>query len=446
METTQETTGAAAENVATAHINPLERRLDLFIPVAEIDQEVDRELKRIAKTAKLPGFRPGKAPLKLIAQMYGGQARVDAISAAIEKAFRAEVRQQNLRVAGAPRVEAKDSASEGQLAFTATFEVYPEIAIADLSAHSLEKPVHVLSEEDVDKTIEVLRKQRMRYHPVDRPARKEDRLTIDFVGRQDGKELPRGKAEDFRVIVGTGQMIADFEAALEGMVKGQEKTFDATFPADYHATELAGKTINFTVTVKEVAEPRLPEVDAEFARALGIADGDLEKLRAEVRSNLEREVKKRLFARVKSQAMDLLLATHPITAPAALVEAEAAQMAENALNDLKDRNPQLAKLPVAPDWFKDQAERRVKLGLIIAELARVKGLAPNAQEVRAVIDEFAAAYEEPKEVVRWYYADPKRLAQAEALAMENKVVDWVLQNVQVSEKPIGFEELMGGAE
>lgn len=444
MDTTQDNAPVTATAEANVAANPLERSLDLRIPLAEIEQEVERELKRIAKTAKMPGFRPGKVPMKLVAQMYGGQARMDAMAAAIEKAFHEEVRQQNLRVAGAPRVEAKESTTEGEMAFTATFEVYPEISIADLAGHTLEKTVLAVTEAEVEKTIEVLRKQRMRYVPVERAAVKGDRVVIDFVGRKGGEEFSGGRAEDYRVVIGSEHMLPDFEAALEGMQAGEEKTFDLTFPADYH-TDLAGQTVSFTVQVKTVEEPRLPEVDADFARDLGIADGDLERMRTEIRANLEREVKKRLFARLKAQVMDLLLAAHPITAPQALVEAEAKEMAENALADLRARNPQLAKLPVEPSWFKEEAERRVKLGLIIAELVQAKNLKAKPEDVRAVVDEYAAAFEEPKEVVRWYYSDPRRLAQAEALALENNVVGWVLENVQVVEKPIGFEELMGSA-
>ncbi|MCX7896626.1 MAG: trigger factor [Rhodocyclaceae bacterium] len=445
METTQDAASSSTTTTepASAPANPLLRSLDLTVSLADVEQEVERELKRIAKTAKMPGFRPGKAPLKLIAQHYGSQARVDAIGAALEKAFAALVRQQNLRVAGAPKVEAKPSTAEDRLAFTATFEVYPEITLADLAGRTLEKPVLTITDAEIDRTLEILRKQRQRYVAVERAAQRGDRVIIDFVGRKNGEDFPGNKAENYAVVLGAGRMLADFEAALEGMQAGEEKTFDVAFPADYHAPELAGQTVTFTVKVTKVEEPRLPEVDANFARELGIADGDLARMRAEVKNSLEREVNKRLSARLKAQVMDLLLEAHPIVAPTALVEAEAREMAEGARAELKNRHSQLAQLPVEPSWFRDQAERRVKLGLIIAECVRANNLAATPAQVRAVVDEYAAAFEDAQEVVRWYYADPRRLAQAEALALENNVVDWVMKQVTVVEKPIAFEELMG---
>lgn len=439
METTQET---PAQNAAPA-ANPLERRLDMSVPIGDVEREVEQQLKRIAKTAKMAGFRPGKVPLKLVEKMYGGEARSEALGAAIDKAFNELVKGQNLRIAGQPRVEPKPSNEAGKLEFTAIFEVYPEFQIADVSGKTIEKPVLAVTEAEVDKTIEALRKQRTTYVPVDRPSVKGDRLTVDFIGRKNGEEFPGGKATDYPVFVGGGMMLPDFEAALEGVKAGEEKTFDVKFPDDYHAKDLAGQQVQFTVMVKKVEAPRLPEVDADFARALGIEDGDIAKLREEVKANLEREVAKRLRGRVKEQAMNVLLESHPIDVPQALVQVEAQQMAERALEDLKQRNPQMKDMPIEPSWFADQAARRVKLGLIIAELVGSQDLHAKPEQVRAVIDEFAATFEDSQEVVRWYYSKPERLAQAEALAIENNVVDWVLAHAQVVEKPVAFDELMG---
>ncbi|MFN6961787.1 MAG: trigger factor [Rhodocyclaceae bacterium] len=439
METTQDTPAQTAAPAA----NPLERRLDMSVPLGDIEREVEQQLKRIAKTARMAGFRPGKVPLKLVEKMYGGEARSEAIGAAIDNAFNELVRSQNLRIAGQPRIEPKPGNATDKLEFTAIFEVYPEFQIADVSTRAIEKPVLTITEAEVDKTIEVLRKQRTTYAPVDRPSAKGDRLIVDFTGRKDGEEFPGGKATDYPVFVGGGMMLPDFEAALEGMKAGEDKTFDVKFPDDYHAKDLAGQQVQFTVVVKKVEEPRLPEVDADFARALGIADGDIAKLREEVKANLEREVAKRLRGRIKEQAMNVLLETNPIDVPQALVQAEAQQMAERALEDLKQRNPQMKDMPVKASWFIDQATRRVKLGLIIAELVKSRDLHVKPEQVRAVVDEFAAAFEDPQDVVRWYYSKPDRLAQAEALAMENNVVDWVLDHAQVVDKPVAFDELMG---
>lgn len=440
METTQDTHTAAADQPVA---NPLERRLDMAVTMTEIEREVEQQLKRIAKTAKMAGFRPGKVPMKMVAQMYGGQARSEAIGAAIEKAFGEAVRSQKLRVAGQPRIEPKKAANESQMEFTAVFEVFPEFAISEISGKSLEKPVLNVGDAEVDKTIEVLRKQRTVYVDAGRAAEQGDRLLIDFTGRKNGEEFDGGKATDYPVFVGGGMMLPDFEAALSGVSEGEEKSFDVKFPEDYHAKDLAGNTVQFTIKVKKVEKPQLPEVDADFARQLGIADGDTTKMRAEVRSNLEREVAKRLRARIKEQAMNILVEANPIAVPQAMVQAEAQQMAENALRDLQQRNPQMKNMPVEASWFADQAARRVKLGLIVAELVKAKDLHVKPEQVRAVVDDFAATFEDPKEVVRWYYSQPERLAEAEALAMENNVVDWVLANAQVTEKAVGFDELMG---
>lgn len=442
METTQDTNVATADQPAA---NPLERRIDMAVTLAEIEQEVGQQLKRIAKTAKMAGFRPGKVPMKMVEQMYGGQARSDAVGAAIDKAFGALVRAQNLRIAGQPRVEPKKAADDSKMEFTAIFEVYPEFQIADVAGKAIEKPVLTVGDAEVDKTIDVLRKQRTTYNDAGRAAVKGDRLIIDFIGRKDGEEFDGGKATDYPVFVGGGMMLPDFEAALEGVTAGEEKTFDVKFPDDYHAKELAGNLVQFTVTVKKVEQPQLPEVDADFARALGVKDGDTAKMRAEVQSNLEREVAKRLRARIKDQAMNALLESNPIAVPQAMVQAEAQQMAERALDDLKQRNPQMKDMPVEASWFTDQAAKRVKLGLIVAELVKAKDLLVKPEQVRAVVDDFAATFEDPKEVVRWYYSQPQRLAEAEALAMENNVVDWVLANAQVTDKAVGFDELMGNA-
>jgi trigger factor len=291
----------------------------------------------------------------------------------------------------------------------------------------------------------VLRKQRTTFVPAQRASEIGDRMVLDFTGRKNGEEFPGGKAVDYQVSVGAGMMLPDFETALVGMAEGATKTFDVNFPADYHAADLAGQTVQFDVVVKKVEAPKLPELDAEFAKSLGVKDGDLVKMRAEVRANLEREVKKRLHAKVKNQVMDALLAATPIEVPAALVDAESRQMAEGALKDLQQRGMAGSNVPVEPSWFSDAATRRVKLGLILAELVKQKDLHAKPEQVRKVVDEFAETFEDPKEVVRWYYSQPQHLAEAEALVMENNVVDWVLAQAKVTEKAVAFDELMGNA-
>lgn len=428
-----------------AQPSPLERRIDMVLTQSEIENEVGQRLRQISKSVKMAGFRPGKAPMNLVAQQYGPQARSEAIGAAVEKAFNDQVRQQNFRVAGYPRIEPRNGGVEGQMEFTAVFEVYPDITLGDVSACQIERATLTVTDAEVDKTIEVLRKQRTTYVAAGRAAQTGDRLTIDFTGRKNGEEFAGGKAADFVVELGSGRMLPDFEKGLEGMADGQTKTFDVAFPADYQAKELAGQTVQFEVTCKKVDGPRLPELDADFARALGIKDGDLTKMRDEVKANLEREVTKRLQARVKNQVMDGLLSVNPFEVPKALVDMEAERMAENARKDLQARGMDAKAMPVDASWFTDQAVRRVKLGLLLAELVHAKDLQAKPEQVRAIVDDYAQSFEDPKEVVRWYYSQPERLGEAEALAMENNVVAWMLANAKVNDKPVTFDELMGNA-
>lgn len=438
-------TDKATTDVAIDTSSALERRIDMTVAMAEIDKDVEQRLKRMARTVKAAGFRPGKVPMKMVAQQYGSQARSEAIGEAVERAYGEKVREQNLRVAGYPRIEPKADAAPGFLGFTAVFEIYPDVTPADISGQAIEKPTLTVTEAEVDKTLDVLRKQRTTYAETDRGAQNEDRLVIDFIGRKNGEEFPGGKASDFAVMVGGGQMLPDFEAQLLGVKAGETKTFDVTFPADYQAAELAGATVQFEMTVKKVEAPQLPAIDAEFAKQLGVADGDTAKMRVEVRSNLEREVKKRLLAKVKEQVMDALLKVNPLDVPKALVEMESQQMAEAAKRDMESRGMGMKNIPVEPSWFTEQATRRVKLGLLLAELVKAKDLHVKPEQVRSIVDEFAETFEDPKEVVRWYYSQPQRLAEAEALALENNVVDWVLANAKVSETPIAFDALMGNA-
>ncbi|MFV0663225.1 trigger factor [Denitromonas sp.] len=433
MQTNQETT------------NALERRIDITVAKEALEKEVQARLKHLGRTVKMPGFRPGKVPLKMIEQNYGGQARSEAIGAALEKAFAEKVQAEKLRVAGQPRIEPKADASEGAMAFTAVFEVYPEITLGDVSDKAIERPSLTVSDAEVDKTIDVLRKQRTEYETVERAAAADDRVVIDFTGRKDGEVFEGGQASDFPFVLGAGSMLKDFEDAVDGLKAGETKTFNMTFPEDYHAANLAGQTVEFEITVKEVGAAKLPEIDAEFAKSLGVADGDVAKMRDEVKANLEREVARRIKTRIKEQAMDALLAANPIDVPKALVSREAEQLAENARRDMESRGMQTKDLPVSPDWFTEQAERRVKLGLVLAELVAAKDLYAKPEQVRALIEDFAQSYEDPKEVIDWYYSQPQRMAQAEALVIEENAVDWVLNNAKTEDKAVAFDELMGAA-
>ena len=424
------------------NLGTLERRVSMALEAGDIERQVDERLKKIAKNARMPGFRPGKVPLKLIAQTYGPQVRSEVLTDAVQKSFSDAVRQANLKVAGYPKIEKKDPSSNA-LEFAATFEIYPEVKVGDLAGASIERPQVEVDDAAVDKTIQILRKQRTRFEPAARPARDGDRLTVDFRGTIDGEPFAGGEAKDFVFTLGEGRMLPEFDAAARGMQSGEEKSFELTFPADYHGKEVAGKTATFAMTLKKIDEPRLPELDAEFAKALGVADGDVAKMRAEVRANVEREVKKRVEARVKEQALQALLGATPLEVPKSLVAMEASSMAERAVADLKSRGVDPQQVPINPQAFEEAARRRVALGLIIAELARAENLQPKPAEVRALVEQEAQSYESPAEVVKWFYMQRERLSEMEALALETNVVKWVLTKAKVLDKPVSFDELMG---
>ena len=428
-------------NVET--LGTLERRVSMSLPAAEIEREIDSRLKKLARNVKMPGFRPGKVPLKLIAQTYGPQVRSEVLSDAVQKAFSDAVKEANLKVAGFPRIEKKDGADSAALEFSATFEIYPEVKLADLAGVAIERPQVTVDDAAVDRTIGILRRQRTRFVGVERPAKEGDRLTVDFSGTIDGEPFAGGKGENFAFTPGEGRMLPEFDTAAQGMRAGETKTFELTFPADYHGKEVAGKRASFELTVKSVQEPQLPEVDAEFAKSLGIADGDIAKMRSEIRANVERETSKRVEARVKAQVLQALLDRTPLELPKSLVQMEAQQLVERAAADLQARGLKPGEIPLDPTAFEATAKRRVALGLIIGELARAENLQPKPAEVRAMVEQEAATYESPAEVVKWFYLQPQRLSEMEGLALESNVVKWVLGKASVADKPVAFDELMG---
>jgi trigger factor len=435
---------ANTENNAAA-VSGLERRIDLSVATVDLDKDVDQRLKRMGRNVKLPGFRPGKVPYSIVKQHYGEQARSEALSEALDRVFGEAVQSQKLRVAGYPRIEPKKNDDAGKIEFSAVFEVYPEFKIGDVSAEAIEKPLLEVGAAEIEKTLDILRKQRVRYEDVSRAAEAGDRVVIDFLGKKDGVPFAGGEAKDYPFVLGQGVMLPEFETAVLGLKAGESKTFDMTFPADYHAKDLAGQTVQFEINVKTVQASVLPEVDAEFAQALGIANGDVDKMRSEVEGNLKREVKKRLTSRVKEQVMDTLVKTNPIEVPAALVEMEVERLVEAARQDMAQRGMKDKDLPIRPEWFADQAKRRVSLGLILAELVKSENLQATPEKVKGKVEESAQSYENPDEVVRWYYAQPQRLADVEAVVLEDNVVEWVLSRAKVTEKPVSFDELMGGA-
>lgn len=428
------------------NISQLERRLSILLPSAEIDGEVQNRLKRLARNVKMRGFRPGKVPLKVVAQQYADQVRREVLGDALQKSFGDAIREQNLKIAGFPRFEPVTAGEDAaHVEFKATFEIYPEVRLGDIAHATFNRSHTRVGDREIDHTLEIMRKQRVSYEPVSRAAAAGDRATIDFVGRTDGREFDGGKGEDFGVVLGEGRLLKDFEDQLVGLEAGTAKTFEIRFPEDYHGKELAGKTVTFDVKLKQVAESRLPPIDGAFARSLGVADGNLDTMRSEVRANLEREVKRRINAKLKDQIMQALIDTTRIEVPKSLVELEIERMSKAAQQDLKARGVKTEGMQIPRDMFEQQAQRRVTLGLILAEVVKINSLQAKPEQVRAALEEHAQSYEQPEQVVKWHYQSPERLRDFEAMVLEDNVVAWALRTAKVEDKEVVFDELMGNS-
>ncbi len=429
-------------------ISTLERRINLAVPMQQIETEVSNRLRDIARNTKLDGFRRGKVPMSLVTKQYGGQIHQEVLGDAVQKSFMEAIQAHQLKVAGYPRIEPKtDATDKATIEFSATFEVYPEVTLGDVSAAKISRPVVTVSDADVDKTLDVLRKQRVQFNTVDRASQSGDLVTLDYIGKIDGAVFEGGEAKGFRVVLGEGRTLPEFETALVDVKAGENKSFDVTFPEGYQAKELAGKTATFEVSVTDIAAPKLPEVDAEFATSLGVADGDVQKMRAEIQANLEREVKNRIHARLKEQVMQAFLDSTKIEVPKSLLEMETQRLMQNALKDMQARgmNVNPNEVPLPADIFTEQAMRRVSLGLILAEAVRINALTAKPEQINVLIQEFAQSYEDPQEVIKWHHQNPERMQEIESLALENNVVEWALERVQVEDQSISFDELMGKA-
>ncbi len=432
-----------AVNVET--LEKLERRITLTLPASTINGEVETRLKKLARTVKADGFRPGKVPMSVVAQRYGYSVQYEVVNDRVGQAFAEATNEAKLRVAGAPRITQKDEAPEGALAFDATFEVYPEVKIGDLGAAEVERVSTEVTEAAIDRTVEILRKQRRTFaqRPAAEGAEEGDRVTIDFEGKIDGEPFAGGKAEAFQFLIGEGQMLEQFDKAVRGMKVGESKTFPLQFPADYHGQDVAGKEADFLVTMKKIERQDLPAVDDAFAKSLGIAEGTVEALRADVKKNLEREVKFRVQARNKAAVMDALSKAAELDLPNALIASELQRLVEQARADLKQRGVKDAESVDLPeDIFKPQAERRVRLGLVVSELVRGNNLQAKPEQLQAHIEEMSQSYEKPAEVMRWYLSDRQRMAEVEAVVIENNVTAFVLAQAKVTDKVLPFDELM----
>ncbi len=429
-------------------LEKLERRITITLAADTINGEVASRLKRLSRTVKADGFRPGKVPMSVVAQRYGYSVQYEVVNDRVGQAFSEAASEAKLRVAGAPRISQKEEAPDGQLSFDATFEVYPEVRLGDLAAAEVERVSTEVSEAAIDRTIEILRKQRRSFglRAVAEGAAESDRVTIDFEGKIDGEPFQGGKAEAFQFIIGEGQMLEQFDQAVRGMKVGQSKTFPLQFPDNYHGKDVAGKEADFMVTVKKIEVQNLPVVDEALAKSLGIKEGTVEALRADVRKNLDREVKFRVQARNKAAVMDALAKSAELDLPNSLVSNETDRMIEAARADLKQRGVKDADTaPIPAEIFKPQAERRVRLGLVVAELVRTHGLQAKPEHLQAHIEELSQSYEKPAEVVRWYLGDRQRMAEVEAVVIENNVTEFVLAQAKVVDKVLPFDELMTAA-
>jgi trigger factor len=428
-------------------LDKLERRITLSLPADVLKNEVDARLKKLARTVKADGFRPGKVPMNVVSQRYGYSVQYEVVNDKLGEAFAVAAQEAQLRVAGQPRISEKEgAAAEGQLQFDATFEVYPDVTIGDLSSVEVERASAEVNDAAIDRTIEILRKQRRTFNqrPAAEAAADGDRVTIDFEGKIDGVPFDGGKAEGFQFLVGEGQMLEAFEKAVRGMKTGESKTFPLKFPDDYQGKEVAGKEADFLVTVKKVEAQNLPELNDEFIKGLGLEEGSVDALRADIKKNLEREVKFRVAARNKGAAMEALLKLVDFDLPQSLVAAECDRLVEGAREDLKNRGIKDAdKAPIPAEMFKPQAERRVRLGLTVAELVKANNLAAKPEQLQAHIQELAQSYEQPAQVVAWYMSDRQRMAEVEAVVIEGNVSEFVMANAKVVDKALSFEELMG---
>lgn len=430
-------------NVET--LTGLQRRLTATIPQQQIRAEVESRLKRLGRTAKVAGFRPGKAPIKVLEQQYGDSVQQEVLGETLQRSFAEAAVANKLDVAGYPQFEIKTADLKApEIEFSATFEVYPQVVIGDIKGESLTRVAFALSEDDVEETVNTLRKQRAVYKAVDRAAKNDDQLLIDFTGTLNGEPFEGGSAKDFKVLLGSGRMLADFENAIVGCKAGETKSFDMTFPEDYHGKDVAGKQVTFTITVHKVEEPELPAVDADFVKSVGVADGDVEKFRQEIRDNVTREAQRRVKVRNKESVMAVLLKVAQLEVPTSLLQGEAQRLMEQAMRDMEARGMKIPKgMKLPAEMFLERAESRVKLGLILAELVKQQDLKAKPEQVEALIEEYAQSFEHPDEVRKWYRAEPARLQEIENLALEDNVVAWVMAGAKVTDQEVKLNELMG---
>lgn len=422
--------------------NAIERRITVSVEEDKISEAVQQKLQSLSKTVKLKGFRAGKVPLKVVKQHFGMQAREEVLNDVLQSSFYEAIAQEELKPAGMPDFEPKQKKPGEGLEYTATFEVYPEVVISDLSAVSIEKPVCEIADEDLEHMLETIQKQHITWEPVDRAVKQADKAYVDFVGTIDGEVFEGGSGTDMAVEIGKGQLIAGFEDGLVDLKVGDEKTLELTFPENYHQKELAGKPVKFAVTLKKVEEPVLPPVDAELAKKMGIEGGDMDAFREEIRSNMQRELENALESQTKKAVMDALLEAHEVEIPKALIQNEAQALTEQMINNMRQQGMPPEQTKLSPEMFEGEAKRRVSLGLIMAEIVKQQGLKADEATVKQKVEAIAEPYEQSEQVVQYYYSDKQRLAEVESLVIEEQVVNWILSQAKLTDKPMTFNEIM----
>jgi trigger factor len=431
--------------VTIESLEGLQRKMTVALPAEKIDSAVDKKLKQLSKTVRLDGFRPGKVPVSIVRQKFAAQVRSEVMGDMVESSYRDALIQEKVRPAGMPRIEPVEGADEGGMTYAAVFEVYPEIESVELAALEIEKPTAEITDDDIDAMVNKLLEQRKDWVEVERAADQGDKVITDFDGKIDGESFAGGSGQDMEVEIGAGRMLKEFEDGLKGMVKGDEKTIDVNFPEDYRGKEVAGKTAQFSLKVSAVREPRIPELDAELIKSFGVDSGDEAEFRKDVRANMEKELAQKVKAEAKNAAMAQLLKHNEVAAPQAMVSDEIKnlkqQMAQNMGQD--PSNMDLDSLP--DDLYQEEAERRVKLGLLVGELVRIEDIQLDRARFDNTLQEIAATYEQPQQVVDYYRQNQEARSSLEGMVLEDQVVDHIMNKAKVSEKMLGFDELMNAA-
>lgn len=428
--------------VSVENVSGLERRLKIAVPASQVEQAVNKKINQTARTIKIDGFRVGKVPVDVVKKRYGASIRAEALDDIIRDAYIGALQQTELKIAGFPNIEPISFDEGKDIEFAAIVEVYPEVTVADFAALSVERPTSEVTDADIDTMIANLRRQRATWEESTEASADQDRLTIDFAGSIDGEAFDGGTAQDFNIVLGSKRMIAGFEEQLVGVKAGDELTINVTFPADYQAENLAGKDAQFKINVKKVVKPVLPELNAEFLTAFGVKDGDVEQFRADVRKNMERELRNAIRSKVKASVFEALVSANALEVPKALVAEEITRQREQALKQFGGASAQIKPEMLPDDLFVDNAKRSVALGLLVSAIIEKNEVKVDADRVRTLVDEVAQSYEEPEQVVQWYYGNKEQMAQVQSAVLEDQVVDLILAAAQLSDKAVGYEELL----